>query len=75
MFMNHRVKKIVKTKFIHIKHIFFYRYNLHNYLNSSWRINDFADLVPLSSNLIEFHNFGNKAEGKHSSVIPPEQGI
>ena len=22
MFMNHRVKKIVKTKFIHIKHIF-----------------------------------------------------
>ena len=23
MFMNHRVKKIVKTKFIHMKHIFF----------------------------------------------------
>ena len=35
MFMNYRGKKIAKTKFIHIKNsYFFYRYNLHNYLNS-----------------------------------------
>ena len=34
MFMNYRMKK--KTKLTHIKHsCFFYRYNLHNYLNSS----------------------------------------
>lgn len=35
MFMNYRVKKIAKIKFIHMKNsYFFYRYNLHNYLNS-----------------------------------------
>ena len=28
--MKYRVKKIVKTKFIHMIHSFFYRYNLHN---------------------------------------------
>ena len=31
--------------------------------------NSFADLVSLSSNSIEFHIFGNKAEGKYSSVL------
>ena len=30
-------------------------------------LNSFADLVSLSSNSIEFHNFGNKAEGKYSN--------
>ncbi len=35
MFMNYKVKKIAKTKFIHMKNsYFFYRYNLQNYLNS-----------------------------------------
>ena len=38
MFMNYRVKKIAKIKFIHMKNSYFYRYNLHNYLNSSWRL-------------------------------------
>jgi len=38
MFMNYRVKKIVKTKFIQITHSFFYRYDLHDYLNRSWRL-------------------------------------
>ena len=32
-------------------------------------MDSFADLVSLSSNSIEFHNFGNKAEGKYSSVL------
>ena len=32
-------------------------------------IHDFADLVSFSSNSIEFHIFGNKAEGKHSRVL------
>ena len=31
--------------------------------------NDFADLVSLSTDSIEFHIFGNKAEGKHSRVL------
>ena len=35
MFMNFRVKKIIMTKFIHMIHSFFYRYNLHNYLKRS----------------------------------------
>ena len=38
MFLNYRVKKIVKTKFIHMIHSFIYRYNLHNYLNRSCRL-------------------------------------
>ena len=38
MFMNYRVKKIVKTKFIQITRSFFYRYDLHDYLNRSWRL-------------------------------------
>ena len=39
MFINYRVKKIVRTKFIHMIHSFlFYRYNLHNYLDRSWRL-------------------------------------
>ena len=39
MFMNNRVKKIdSNNKFILMKHSFFYRYNLHNYLNSFWRL-------------------------------------
>ena len=49
--LNYRVRKIAKTKFIHMKNSYvFYR---------------FADLV----SLIKFHNFGNKAEGKYSSVL------
>ena len=32
-------------------------------------LNDFADLITVSSKSIEFHNFGNKAEGKYSSVL------
>ena len=32
-------------------------------------LNDFADLVSFSSNSIEFHIFGNKAEGKHFKVL------
>ena len=32
-------------------------------------LNDFADLVSYSSNSIEFHIFGNIAEGKHSRVL------
>jgi len=31
--------------------------------------NSFADFVFLSSNSIEFHNFGDKTEGKNSSVL------
>ena len=34
MFMNYRVKKKAKTKFIHMKTVIFFRYNLNNYLNS-----------------------------------------
>ena len=32
-------------------------------------LNSFADFISLSSNSIEFHNFGNKAEGKYSRVL------
>jgi len=32
-------------------------------------LNSFADLISLSSNSCEFHNFGKKAEGKYSSVL------
>jgi len=32
-------------------------------------LNSFSDLVSLSSNSSKFHNFGNKAEGKYSSVL------
>ena len=64
-----RVKKIVMIKFIHMILILFYRYDLHNFLNKSWRLlNDFADLVSVSPNSIEFHIFGDKVEGKDSSV-------
>jgi len=36
---------------------------------ATFLLNDFADLVSFSSNSIEFHIFGNKAEGKHSRVL------
>ena len=64
--MNYRVKKKIKTKFIHIIHIF-YRYNLHNYLNRPWQF--FLKTILFKSNSIEFHIFENKAEGKHSRVL------
>ena len=31
IFLNYMMKKIVKTKFIHMIHSFFYTFNLHNY--------------------------------------------
>ena len=36
---------------------------------ATFLLNDFADLVSFSSDSIEFHIFGNKAEGKHSRVL------
>jgi len=36
---------------------------------ATFLLNGFADLVSFSSNSIEFHIFGNKAEGKHSRVL------
>jgi len=36
---------------------------------ATFLLNDFADLVSFSSNSIEFHIFGNIAEGKHSRVL------
>jgi len=40
---------------------------------ATFLLNDFADLVSLSSNSIEFHIFGNKAEGKLSRVLKPSE--
>jgi len=34
-----------------------------------FHLNSFADLVSLSSNSIEFHNFRNKVKGKYSIVL------
>jgi len=36
---------------------------------ATFLLNDVADLVSFSSNSIEFHIFGNRAEGKHSRVL------
>ena len=54
--MKYRVMKIVKTKFIHMIHSFFFTDIICINILATFLLNDFADLVSFSSNSIEFHN-------------------
>ena len=53
----------IPPKFIHMIHSFFLQ------ILATFLLSDFADLVSFSSNSIEFHIFGIKAEGKHSRAL------